>query len=105
MRTRVSFITGAIALAICVVCPLVDLFDRWDHALQTGNDTEYPLVILALCVGAAFVLGRLIVTLSPNLPTSSVRYAIQSALNSIPFFIAPAALPLASASPPLSLRI
>jgi len=105
MKSRVSIITGAVALAICIVCPLVDLFDQWDNVLQTGNDTEYPLVILALCVGAAFVLGRLIVTLSPNLPTSSVRYAIQSALNSIPFFIAPEALPLASASPPLSLRI
>jgi hypothetical protein len=105
MRSRVSIITGAVALAICIVCPLVDLFDQWDNVLQTGNDTEYPLVILALCVGAAFVLGRLIVTLSPNLPTSSVRYAIQSALNSIPFFIAPTGLPLASASPPLSLRI
>jgi hypothetical protein len=105
MRSRVSIITGAVALAICIVCPLVDLFDQWDNVLQTGNDTEYPLVILALCVGAAFVLGRLIVTLSPSLATSSVSYAIQSALNSIPFFIAPTSLALASASPPLSLRI
>jgi hypothetical protein len=105
MRSRVSIITGAVALAICIVCPLVDLFDQWDNVLQTGNDTEYPLVILALCLGAAFVLGRLIVTLSPSLAASSVRYAIQSALNSIPFFITPTALPLASASPPLSLRI
>ncbi len=96
---------GGIALAICLLCPLVDLFDQWDHVLQTGNDTEYPLVILALCVGAAFALGRLIVTLSPDLPASSVRYAFQSALNSLPFFIGPPALALVSASPPLSLRI
>ncbi len=105
MRTRASFIAGGIALAICVVCPLVDLFDQWDHALQTGNDTEYPLVILALCVGAAFVLGRLLVTLTPNLPLSSIRYALQFALNSLPFIIRPTASSLASASPPLSLRI
>ena len=105
MRTRVSFITGAIALAICLLCPLVDMIDQWDHALQTGNDSEYPLVILALCVGVAFALGRLIVTLSPNFPASSISYALQSALNSFPFFIRPTALALASASPPLSLRI
>jgi hypothetical protein len=96
---------GGVALAICLVCPLVDLFDQWDHALQTGNDTEYPLVILALCVGVAFALGRLIVTLSPSFPASSISYALQSALNSFPFFIRPTALALASASPPLSLRI
>lgn len=105
MKTRASFITGGIALAICLVCPLVDLFDQWDHALQSGNDTEYPLVILALCVGAAFVLGRLLITLSPNFSLSSVRYALPSALNSLPFLIRPTASALASASPPFSLRI
>jgi len=105
MRTRASIIAGGIALAICLLCPLVDLFDQWDHALQTGNDTEYPLVILALCVGAAFVLGRLLVTLSPNFSLSGVRYTLQSALSSLPDLNRPTALALASASPPLSLRI
>jgi predicted subunit of tRNA(5-methylaminomethyl-2-thiouridylate) methyltransferase len=105
MRTRASIITGAIALAICLVCPLVDLFDQWDHALQTGNDSEYPLVILALCVGIAFALGQLIVTLSQNLQTSSIKYVFQSALNSLAFLIRPTALAIPSSSPPLSLRI
>src|ERR1700730_4609981 len=105
MRTRASLVTGAIALAICLVCPLVDLFDQWDHALQSGNDTEYPLVILALCVGVAFALARLLATLSLNFPASSLRYALRSALDSSPFSIRPPALALASASPPLSLRI
>src|SRR5579864_4592501 len=105
MRTRASLITGVIALGICFVCPLVDMFDQWDHALQTGNDSEYPLVILALCVGIAFALGRLIVTLSPNFPASSISYVLQCALNSFPFSDRPPALALASASPPLSLRI
>jgi hypothetical protein len=105
MRTRASLITGAIALAICLVCPLVDMFDQWDHALQTGNDSEYPLVILALCVGVAFALARLIATLSPNFTVSSIRYALQAALNSLPFSIRPPALAVASVSPPLSLRI
>lgn len=105
MRTRASFITGAIALAICLMCPIVDLFDQWDHALQTGNDSEYPLMILALCVGVALVLGRFILTLAPNILVSSVRYALQSAMNSLPCLSAPFALNTGPASPPLHLRI
>jgi len=93
------------ALTICLVCPLVDLFDQWDHVLQTGHDTEYPLVVLALCVGAAFVLARLIISLSPNLLLSNIRYALQSCLNSFLSLMRPATLALASTSPPLSLRI
>lgn len=105
MRARVSLITGAIALAICLLCPLVDMFDQWDSALQTGHDTEYPLVILALCVGAAFVLGRLMVTLPLNFSVSSVRYPIVSALNSLHDLIRSTELAPAFGSPPLSLRI
>jgi hypothetical protein len=97
--------SGLIALTICLVCPLVDMCDQWDHAFQTGNDSEYPLVILALCVGAAFALARLIATLPLNFPASSISYALQSALNSSAFLIRPAALAFASGSPPLSLRI
>jgi hypothetical protein len=96
---------GVVALAICLVCPFVDMFDQWDHVLQNGNDSEYPLVILALCVGMAFALGRLIIRLSPIMPVSSMRYFLPSASNSLSFMLLPSAMVLASASPPLSLRI
>jgi len=105
MRTRASLITGTIALAICLVCPLVEMFDQWDHTLQTGNDTEYLLVLLALCVGAVFVLGQFILALDPGFSRSSISFVLQSAFNSSPFLNRSAALTLASASPPLSLRI
>jgi len=101
----VSLIISAIALAICVVCPLVDMFDQWDQAFQTGHDSEYPLVVLALCVGVAFVLARSISTFSLNLPVSSVRYTILSAVNSLPYSIRLTELAPALESPPLSLRI
>lgn len=29
-----------------------------DHTIQTGNDTEYALVILAVCVGVAYTFAR-----------------------------------------------
>jgi len=52
---------GVVALTICLLCPIVELFDCWDHTEQTGNDTEYTLVIVGLCVGAAYSVGRLMI--------------------------------------------
>ncbi|HVA94934.1 MAG TPA: hypothetical protein VNI36_08535 [Candidatus Dormibacteraeota bacterium] len=105
MRARASQITGAMALAICVLCPLIDLFDQWDRAFQTGHDTEYPLVVLALCVGAAFALGRLILTLSRKPLVTSIRFALQSALHAPRCVVLAATMVPAPESPPLRLRI
>jgi len=60
MRSRASRTTVTLALLVCVICPLVETFDKWDHTIQTGNDTEYTLVVLALCVGAACSFARLV---------------------------------------------
>jgi hypothetical protein len=35
------------------------MFDRWDDSIDTGSDTEYSLVLLALCVGVAFSFSRI----------------------------------------------
>jgi len=60
MRSRSSRFVVTAALLICFVCPLVETFDNWDHTIQTGNDTEYALVVLALCVGAAYSFVRFV---------------------------------------------
>src|SRR5437879_2583792 len=60
MRSRAFRITAALALLTCLICPLVETFDTWDHTIQTGNDTEYGLVVLALCVGVAYSFARFI---------------------------------------------
>src|SRR5438132_4647951 len=62
MQSRAFRITAALALLICLICPLVETFDTWDHTIQTGNDTEYGLVVLALCVGVAYSFARFIFT-------------------------------------------
>jgi hypothetical protein len=54
MRSRISRTTVTVVLLTCLICPLVEMFDHWDHTMQTGNDTEYALVVLALCVGVAY---------------------------------------------------
>src|SRR5215469_14175778 len=58
MRSRSSRFVVTAALLICFVCPLAETFDNWDHTIQTGNDTEYTLVVLALSVGAAYSFVR-----------------------------------------------
>lgn len=64
MRSRVSRTTIVLILLTCLVSPLVEMFDSWDHTLQTGNDTEYALVVLALCVGLVYSLASIIFTSS-----------------------------------------
>jgi hypothetical protein len=49
-----------LVLFASLVCPLAEMFDHWDHTLQTGNDTEYALVLVAMCVGCAYSFARLI---------------------------------------------
>ncbi len=60
IRSRTSRITAALILLTCATCPLVEIFDHWDHTIQTGNDTEYALVVLTLCVGVTFSFSRFI---------------------------------------------
>jgi hypothetical protein len=60
MSSRSARIAATLALLTCLVCPLVETFDNWDHTIQTGNDTEYALVVLALCVGVAYSFARFI---------------------------------------------
>src|SRR5260370_12225098 len=60
MGSLISRITVTLALLTCLICPLVETFDTWDHTIQTGNDTEYALVLLALCVGGAYSFAHFI---------------------------------------------
>ena len=43
-------------LLVCLCAQIAETFDFWDHTLQTGNDIEYRLVIVALIAGAGFGL-------------------------------------------------
>ena len=58
MSCRTPQIVVCLVLLICLACPILEVFDRWDHTLQTGNDTEYTLVVLALCIGVAHTFAR-----------------------------------------------
>ena len=53
-----SQVVGTIILLVCLVCPILEVLDSWDPPIQTGNDSEYSLVIAALCAGAACLFVR-----------------------------------------------
>src|SRR5437016_13643663 len=83
MQSLVSRITVTLDLLVCLVGPLVEMFDHWDDTIQTGNDTEYGLVALALCVGVAYSFARFIFRcslrfLARNTLTSCVHKAFLS---------------------------
>ncbi len=105
MGTRMSRAAVMIVLLTCVVCPMLETFDHWDHTIQTGQDTEYTLVLLALCVGTVYALARLIVRLSSGLSSIGIGPNSPGIQSSLLFLIHPIALDSASGSPPLNLRI
>lgn len=106
MRSRLLHVGIVFVLVVCLVCPLVELLDHWDHTIQTGNDTEYTLVILALCIGAAYSFTRFIFKLCPFKSSGEV-VSKACAAKLLPFaalrscFVSP--IPLSS--PALALRI
>src|SRR5260370_28486761 len=106
MRFRASRITITLALLACLICPLVEMFDNWDHTIQTGNDTEYALVVLALCVGVAYSFARLIFKsavlgfVAKSVFASCAQKFFFSAPCSFTFLLFYATIP-----PPLPLRI
>src|SRR5438874_12943560 len=106
MRPWVSRTMITLVFITCLVCPLVELFDNWDHTVQTSNDTEYALVVLALCVGVAYSFARFI------FKSALLGFAAKSLFASCAqksFFSAPSSFTSllfdATSSPPLPLRI
>ena len=55
-----SRITAIAVLLTCLICPLLEMFDSWDQTEKTGDDTEYTLVLVALCVGGSYLFARLV---------------------------------------------
>lgn len=105
MRRTFTCATIWLVLAVCLICPVMQMFDHWDHELKTGQDTETTFVILALCVGATIAVARAAVYLSEASPvrTSKATDPVQICLEAfhktgiVPF--------LAESPPPATLRI
>jgi hypothetical protein len=103
--SRIFRAVATLALLICFVCPVLEMFDHWDQTLQTGQDTEYTFVILALCVGAVCALAKVIVTFFPGLAAARFISPFCCCEGSVFPITWSAALAPLSESPPLNLRI
>jgi multisubunit Na+/H+ antiporter MnhB subunit len=86
-----------LVLLICLWGHVAELFDTWDHTLQTGSDIEYSSVIVALAVGAIVVVAAHALSLFRERSISSrfvsVRFGIAQLFLSTPVLLTP--------SPPL----
>src|SRR5262245_20731518 len=51
----------AAIIAISLSAPILEMFDRWDQTATDGNDTETNVVVAALCIGAAFAIGTIVI--------------------------------------------
>jgi hypothetical protein len=94
-----------VVLAICLFCQVAEIFDQWDHTLQTGDDTEYTFVVLALCAGVAYSLKWFVPVITLNEICSEISFGLRSFSLPQPEAFHPLAV-LIPASPPSSpLRI
>jgi hypothetical protein len=105
MRSWTSLIVVRLVLITCLVCPVVEMLDSWDHTIQTGNDTEYALVVVALCVGVVYSLARVI--LKPVLFGLVARTVLPSGVHDVPVWarVFTSLLSDGTGPPPLPLRI
>ena len=105
MKSRICLVIALAALAICLSCQAVEMFDQWDHTVQTGNDTEYTFVVLALCVGVTYSLRWFAPEISqPDASTAAPSHSTFDSMFSRA--IQRASAVLVPASPPsVSLRI
>jgi hypothetical protein len=58
-------------LLICLGGHIAETFDVWDHTLQTGNDVEYTLVMVALVAGAGFGLAHVAAVVTSTVSRTS----------------------------------
>jgi hypothetical protein len=106
MRERISYVVVTLVLLTCLVCPVMQMFDRWDHEVQTGQDSESALVVIALCLGVTFSLVRAMVNNCQGSPSGRISTACIRLSNSLVILIGAAATVLTSTSPPpVPLRI
>lgn len=87
---------------MCIWGHLSELFDKWDHTLQTGSDIEYTSVIVVLVVGAVIVSALHSLLLRRRRSMASTL--VSSLVGTVQLPFATPVLPTSS-PPPTPLRI
>jgi hypothetical protein len=94
----------AAIIAISLGAPVAEMFDRWDHTLKDGNDTEANVVVVALCVGVAFAIGTIVIA-SRIRALSSTAGGRATAPRVTVCDLASVLAPIPTISPPTVLRV
>ena len=103
MQSNLTRSVIGIALLICLMCPLVEMFDHWDRTLQDGNETESNLVIVVLCIGVGLTVASAVLRrVRPSLTCFRVGPALSflTLCEELPLI-----LPIPHGSPPTTLRV
>jgi hypothetical protein len=58
MRSRILRLLAVLIVVTCLVCPVMEMFDRWNQTQRSGDDTEYAVVVLVLCIGVLYSFAR-----------------------------------------------
>jgi hypothetical protein len=104
MRRALTLVMAWITLTVCVVCPLMQAFDFWDHELQTGHDSEFVFVVLSVCIGALLVLARTALLLN-IVPARELKAVLRLFLTSDSLAGVSLVAFLSTSPPPAVLRI
>jgi hypothetical protein len=99
MRGWLLQLAAALIMVVCLGSCVSEIFDHWDHTMQTGHDTESTLVMLASLAGAVLVMARAVASAAPRISSLYRLPCVHSEAGGIPHAIT------SGPSPPLSLRI
>jgi hypothetical protein len=101
MRRVLMQVVGILVIGTCVVCPILEMFDHWDHTAQTGKDTESTLMVVALSVGLMIPAAGIVALPSLRPVASGVSVVAVAPLSHCLF----ADVPVPVSEPPPPLRI
>ena len=101
MRQALIRIAAAIVILVCLGCYFSELFDGWDHMLQTGYDIDYNIAFVAVLTGAVLTF----IGVAFKLVSKARRIAFRSCLCAVRVRVVFFLGVLPTPSPPLSLRI
>ena len=104
VQRRIRRLLVAAALAVCVGATLAEMFDRWDDAVPSANDTEGNLVVVALCVGIGFSTAAALLRHVPPVGSAAPKgFTLAFVQHSVT--LAPWSPAGPDSSPPLILRV
>lgn len=102
MRRAFTYAMIWLVLAACLIAPVMQMFDHWDHELKTGQDTETTFVVLALCIGATIAFAQAVVCVSKAVRLGTIKPADLFQI-SFEVFNKTGIVPFLAESPPLAI--